>query len=105
AGNGFSRMPKSLRSVAVELNENCAAIEAWRSTLTDKQRQRLAGPLQNVRRWRRETATGETKQRDDVKRAEAAWRHFITCMKTLSPDQAMPLWQMAHDQATARIAT
>jgi hypothetical protein len=28
--NGFDRMPKSTRSVAIELHENAAAVEAWR---------------------------------------------------------------------------
>jgi hypothetical protein len=30
---GFGQMPKSTRSVAIELHENANAIEAWRATL------------------------------------------------------------------------
>ncbi len=77
----FDRMPKSLRSHAIELHENIAAIEAWRSTLPEKQRQRLAGSLQNVRRWRRETAPSEMKIIDDAERAAAAWRRFVRCAR------------------------
>ena len=54
-GHGFERMEKSPRSAVLEMHENVSAIETWRSTLTDKQRRRLQGPLQNVRRWKRET--------------------------------------------------
>jgi hypothetical protein len=49
-------LPKSTRSVAIELAENIEAIEQWRSTLPEKQRRRLVHPLSNVRRWRAATA-------------------------------------------------
>src|SRR5262245_33840018 len=101
--HGFGQMPKSTRSVAIELHENIASIEAWRATLTEKQKQRLQGPQQNVRRWRRATATHEAKCRDDVKRAEAAWRHFLACMQTLSPEQQAPLWQAVQTQASEKL--
>ena len=70
-------MPKSTRSVAIELHENAAAIEAWRTTLPEKQRRRLVHPLSNVRRWRAATAHGNGKCPQDLKReAAVAWRRF-----------------------------
>jgi hypothetical protein len=53
--HGFGSMPKSVRSVAIELYENIQAIEAWRATLPERQRKRLIHPLSNVRRWRAAT--------------------------------------------------
>ena len=47
----FDKMPTLTRSVAIELVENLPAIEQWRSTLSKKDRRRLAHPLSNVRRW------------------------------------------------------
>lgn len=38
--HGFAGMQKSVRSVAIELAENIAAIERWRSTLSEKDRRR-----------------------------------------------------------------
>jgi hypothetical protein len=97
-GYHFDRMPKSTRSVALELNENISAIEQWRATLTDKQRQRCIHPLSNLRRWR---AAQESKRATDVSKAAAAWRRFVACMEALPPDQAAPLWQAAQAQAAA----
>jgi hypothetical protein len=94
----FDRMPKSTRSMALELNENISAIEQWRATLTDKQRQRCIHPLSNLRRWR---AAQESKCATDVSKAAAAWRRFVACMEALPPDQVAPLWQAAHAQAAA----
>jgi hypothetical protein len=89
-------MPKSVRSVAIELHENAAAIEAWRATLSDKQRLRLVHPLSNVRRWRAATAHGSGKCPQDLKRdAVAAWRRFVSCVRSLPADQAPPLWEIA----------
>ena len=76
----FDRMPKSVRSVAIELHENIHAIEQWRTTLTEKQRRRLQGPLQNVRRWKREIGQVQSKRCDAVAKAEAAWRRFVSCV-------------------------
>jgi hypothetical protein len=100
--HGFDLMPKSMRSVAIEMHENISEIEKWRATLTDKQRRRLAGPLQNVRRWRRET--GQTKSKCDdnaLKAAAAAWRRFVSCVEALPPDQAAPLWGEVQAKAAA----
>jgi hypothetical protein len=35
--------------------------------------------------------------------AAAAWRRFISCVRLLPPDQAMPLWQIAHSEAQLAI--
>ena len=78
----------------------CRAIEAWQSTLTNNQRHRLAGPLQNVRRWRRETGQDKPKP-DALAKAEEAWRRFVSCVEALPVDQAAPLWQAAQAQAAA----
>lgn len=100
--HGFDKMAKSVRSAAIELHENHNAIEAWRATLPEKQRQRLIHPLSNVRRWR--VATAPKAKPDAVAKAEAAWRHFVSCVAALPADQAMPLWQAIYTEAAARIA-
>jgi hypothetical protein len=95
---GFDRMPKSTRSVAIELHENANAIEAWRLTLPERQRKRLIHPLSNVRRWRASLNHGNSKCPADLKRdAVAAWRRFLSCVRSLPADQARPLWQAALD--------
>jgi hypothetical protein len=68
--HGFDKMPKSVRSVAIELHENHSAIEVWRSTLSEKDRRRLVHPLSNVRRWR--AATAPKARPDALVKAEAA---------------------------------
>jgi hypothetical protein len=89
-------MHKSVRSVAVELHENIAEIEAWRSTLDERDRRRLTHPLSNVRRWR--AAIMPRPEADALAKAEAAWRNFIRCVSVLSQDQAAPLWQAVQTQ-------
>jgi hypothetical protein len=94
--HGFSGMQKSLRSASIELAENAEEITAWRSTLDDRARRRLTGPLANVRRWRASTAHGSGKCPQDLRRdAKAAWARFCACTRLLPPDQAAPLWQTA----------
>jgi hypothetical protein len=99
--HGFERMPKSVRSVAIELHENISAIEAWRLTLDEKDRRRLSHPLSNVRRWR--AATTPRPEADAVAKAEAAWRNFLRCVSGLSPQQAWPIWREAHAEALRSI--
>jgi len=99
----FDRMPKSTRSVAIELHENIEAIEQWRTTLTEKQRRRCVHPLSNVRRWRAATAQNKSSGTDSVSKAAAAWRRFVACMESLPPDQAAPLWQEAQARAVAHL--
>jgi hypothetical protein len=97
-------MAKSVRSVAIELHENIAAITAWRTTLSEKDRRRLVHPLSNVRRWRAATVH-KTKCADDaLKAAEIAWRRFTQLVAVLPPDQAAPLWQAAQAQAKTQLA-
>jgi hypothetical protein len=99
--HGFEQMPKSTRSVSIELHENCAAIEQWRATQSEKERRRLIHPLSNVRRWRQ--ATQSKAKPDALMKAEKAWQHFLTCMKALPPEQAVPLWQDV-EARTAKLA-
>lgn len=99
----FDKMPKSVRSVAIELNENLSAIESWRQTLSEKQRKQLVHPLSNVRRWRQATA-GKTRVNDAAKAAAAAWRRFVAYVDKLPPDQAAPFWQAAQAQALSNMA-
>ena len=89
----FDPMPASVRSVAIELHENAKAIEAWRSTLSEKDRRRLVHPLSNVRRWR--AATMPKAKPDAVTRAEKAWQHFMACVKALPRDQGELVMQAA----------
>jgi len=96
--HGFDRMPSSVLSVAIELNENISAIESWRATLTDKERWRCVHPLSNVRRWR---AQNKTKCSDNVSKAAAAWRRFVACVEALPPEQAAPFWRAIENQARA----
>jgi hypothetical protein len=101
--HGFDAMAKSVRSVAIELHENAKAIEAWRATLQERQRRRLVHPLSNVRRWRASLNHGNGKCPTDLKRdAMAAWRRFVSCIRSLPADEAAPLWQAALAEARAR---
>jgi hypothetical protein len=94
--NSFDRMPKSVRSVAIELHENAKAIETWRATLPERQRKRLVYRLSNVRRWRASLNHGNDKCPQDLKReAMAAWRRFVSCVRSLPADQAAPLLEIA----------
>lgn len=74
--HGLDRMPKSVRSVAIELHENGKAIDEWRSTLSDKDRRRLIHPLSNVRRWRAATRCNGNPL-SNVRHAAAAWRPAV----------------------------
>jgi hypothetical protein len=94
-------MEKSVRSAALEMIENISAIEVWRATLSEKQRRRLAGPLQNVRRWRKAKAQNKANGTDDAGKAAAAWNRFVALMEKLPADRAAPLWQAAQAHAAA----
>jgi len=93
---GFKNMAASVRSVAIELYENLPAIEAWRATLSEKQRRSLIHPLSNVRRWRAATTYGGKSPADYKMEAVAAWKKFVSCVAMLPTDQAAPLWQMVY---------
>lgn len=100
--HGFERMPAPTRSVAVELHQHAAEIEAWRSTLDERTRRRLVHPLSNVRKWKTAVQAKE-KAVTDTRRAVAAWARFVAHVEALTPDQALPFWQAAQAQAAAAI--
>ena len=101
AKHGFDRMPKSTRSVAIELAENIEAIEAWRDTLPERQRKRLISPLAVTRRWKAATGQSQTLRSQDLKRdAIAAWRRFVSCVEALPAAEARGLWATAQAQAS-----
>jgi hypothetical protein len=97
AENHFGQMAKTARSYALAIFEHAGEIEQWRQTLPERQ-QRLGG-LRLLRRWRRQTQAVKPRY-DDTERARAAWRRFISCVRSLPPDQAMPLWQIVLAEAT-----
>jgi hypothetical protein len=100
--HGFETMAKSVRSVAIELVENIGTIEAWRATLSEKQRRRLVHPLSNVRRWRASTAHDNGRSPTDLRRdAKAAWARFCACVTALPATEAAPLWATALAEAQA----
>ena len=100
--HGFDRMPKSTRSVAIELHEHIAEITAWRATLPERQRRQLVHPTSNVRRWRAATAHGNGKCPEDLKReAAAAWARFVWCVRSMPVNDAGEFWQMAYTEAAA----
>jgi hypothetical protein len=100
--HGFAAMPKSTRSVAIELHENAEAITAWRDTLPERQRKRLVHPLSVTRRWK---AAVQAKEHavTDTRKAVAAWARFVVHVEALSPDLALPLWRAAQAQAASMI--
>ena len=95
--HGFGDMPKSVRSMAVELAENLSAIESWRQTLPERQRRRLVHPLSNVRRWKAATMP-EGKSHNDFKmEARAAWRRFLHCVAMLPAADQRLMWAMVYE--------
>jgi hypothetical protein len=97
----FDRMPKSVRSAAIELRENATAIEAWRATLSERQRKRLIHPLSNVRRWRAAIQSNGKCPQDLKRDAMAAWRRFCTCVQALPGDQVQLLWPAVAAEAAS----
>jgi hypothetical protein len=97
---GFGFMRPSDRSYAVELHENLKAITAWRITLPERERRRLIGAQANVKRWRKESRHGNGKCPTDLKRkAKAAWKRFVWCVRSLPAHEAEPLWQSVLSEA------
>jgi len=102
--HGFGDMPKSVRSVAIELAENIQAIESWRATLPERQRKRLVHPLSNVRRWKAATMP-EGKSHNDFKmEARSAWRRFLHCVSMLPPGDQAAMWAMVSQARVADVA-
>ncbi len=99
---GFESMPKSVRSVAIELHEHIGAIEQWRMTLPERQRRRLIHPLSVTRRWRAATGQFQAQRFRDAKwEAQHHWQRFCACLQALPADQAAPLWQAAQAELEA----
>jgi hypothetical protein len=103
----FDRMPKSTRSVAIELAENEQAITGWRNGLPERQRQRLIHPLSAPLAGRHATQPSD-KSPNDFKRTDrtqfisdamAAWRRFVLSVEVLPPDQQRQLWREAQARA------
>ncbi|MFZ2078025.1 MAG: hypothetical protein WAV38_15510 [Xanthobacteraceae bacterium] len=99
--HGFAAMKASTRSVAIELAENENTITAWRDGLPARQRKRLIHPLSVTRRWRAATQYNGKCPADLKRDAVAAWRRFVSCVRSLPADQAMPLWQAVSAEAAA----
>jgi hypothetical protein len=97
--HGFERIPGSTRSVAIDLAEHVTEIEAWRATLTEKQRRQRIHPLSNVSAWKKTTKQPKADDSDDVAKAAAPWRRFVASMGALPLDQAQPLWQAVRAHA------
>ena len=92
-------MPKATRYWCLRLHENLPAIEKWRQSLSERERQKLINPLSVVRRWYRATHANGKCPDDPVKAATAAWARFRSCLEALPADQAAPLWQAALAEA------
>jgi hypothetical protein len=100
----FASMPKRIRCEALELAEHATEILRWRDSLSEKRRRRLISPHSVVYGWRRDTGQHHSRRSADLKwNAEYHWRRFISCVQSLPPDQALPLWQAAHAQAAAHV--
>jgi hypothetical protein len=98
-------MQKSTRSWALALNENVAAIEAWRNALSERERQRCRNAQSVVRRWQKATAQNRTTSGTDaLARAETAWKHFRACVAKLAPDVAAPLWRQVQAQTAMHLS-
>jgi hypothetical protein len=83
---GFGAMHKGTRTYAILLYENLADITAWRTErLTEAQRKRLAGPQQNVKRWRRETNQPPPRPCTDelVRQTKVVLRKFTSLLDKL----------------------
>jgi hypothetical protein len=98
-------MPSATRSMAIQLGENLEAIILWRSTLSERERVRLAHPQSIVNRWKSATAHGNGKSPTDLRRdANAALTHFRNCLERLPRDQAISLWRLIAAEATVHIS-
>jgi hypothetical protein len=103
-------MPKSTRSVAIELAENSDAISSWRDGLTERQRSKWRHPLTLTRHWRasqppsdppdRLVSIETTRSIATFKHdAMAAWRRFVALCEALPPNEAAGMWREAQAQA------
>ena len=100
----FESMPKSLRSVCIELAENAEAITAWRNGLPERQRRRLVSPLAVTRRWKAATGQYQAQRSRDLKwDAQTAWRKFCACLQSLPPSESTPLWREVQSHAATML--
>ena len=98
--HGFGKMSPAIRSWCLALNENLAAITAWRDSLpSGRGRRPPVNPQSLVKGWRRSQANGNGHAAPDWRReAIAAYRRFLNCLAALSPaDQAL-VWQAVKTQ-------
>jgi hypothetical protein len=102
--HGFGDMKASIRSWALDLHENLAAITAWRASLPAKLQRRLRHPHAIVTRWRVSVA-GREREHDLVKTARTAWKRFVMCVEALPASEALPLWQMAQNECAAHLVS
>jgi hypothetical protein len=95
--HGFGGMANTTRKRIVTLTENAAAIEAWRSTLPQRERNRIGNAEHMVRGWQASLNTRHGKCLAYVRRdAIAGWKKFLACVAQLPADQAAPLWAMVY---------
>jgi hypothetical protein len=94
-------MSKPLRSWTLDLHTHLAEISQWRATLTDRKRRRLTNPQSIVRRWRKDTAPIHKAggAGSPLRAATAAWGRFVASVRTLSLDDARPLWRAVYEEA------
>jgi len=99
---GFGNMSEATRKRIVTLTENATAIEAWRATLSPRERNRIGNAEHIVRRWQASLKAGHGKCLAYVRRdAIVAWRKFLDCVAMLPASEAQAMWHMV---SQARIA-
>jgi len=98
---GFHGMRPATRSWALALHENGAAIEQWRSGLTERERKRLINPQSCVKRWQRTQGNGYRCPQDLKTEAVAAWRRFVRCVSAMPADQAAQVWEAVRNETPA----
>jgi hypothetical protein len=93
--HGFGSMSPAIRSWCLALNENLAAISAWRDSLpTGRGRRPPINPQSCVKGWQHSLthANGHNYKRD----ALFHWRRFLDCVQALPPAEQAMMWQMVH---------
>jgi hypothetical protein len=69
--NGFDKIDGSVRSRLAECMDNLEEIEAWRDTLSDKERIEFNHPNTVIRRWKAYKATPKALRSSPVARLQA----------------------------------
>jgi len=92
---GFGSMSEATRKRIVTLTENAAAVEAWRATLPQRERDRIGNAEHMVRRWQASLKTSHGKPLAYVKRdAITAWKKFLSSVSMLPPTDQAAMWAM-----------